>query len=904
VALIGRAHECAEIDRLVERSREGLSGVLVLRGEAGIGKTSLLHWAADTAANARVVHVVGIESETHFGYAGLHQLLRPVIGGMADLPAPQRGALECAFGLAPGVEPSPLMIGLATLTLLSAAAASCPLLCLLDDAQWLDQESSSTLAFVARRLYAEGVALIFAFREPPARPAAFDGFSECILSGLPDVAARELLGATAGELPGHVTERIVAEAAGNPLALVELSTHLESDRHSGQNLLPEPLPLSHRLEARFLQRVRALPDDAQLLLLLAAAEPSSTSAQLERVGETLGLDVDACAKQVEDLLSVHETLAFRHPLIRSAVYHGSSDLDRRRVHAALAASPDARRGADRIAWHRAASVAEPDEKIASALERASDRAQLRGGYAAAGAFLTRAAQLTPDSARRTERLLAAASVECTAGAPARAQQLLDEARPRLRDALERARALRLEGDIRYALGETRETPAIMLDAARALYPFDARLARETALHALTAARAAGRFAEGGTWAVSQAVKTMPVPDPSSATAGDLLLDALATLDNEGLAAAAPLLRTALAKLDATEHAPSDEMTWLIFGGWAAGVLGDLETVRVLGRRSVDLARDNGALVVLTRALHNLAISELVSGAISDAEVHFAAGRNLVAPQSTLIDLGELLVLAWRGDEIVRAEAELHLRVATERAHGWVIGYIEYGLATLELSASRYREALYHVNAALADSSYLLSAVLLPDAVEAAIRSNDRETAVMALAGCAERAQVCETALACGLYERSRALVETEDPERDYRASVDTLRSVRGLAHIARSHLVYGEWLRRQGRRLDARNELRTALDMFESIEARGFAKRARSELAATGENVRKRSVETVNELTPQEGEVARLAASGATNAEIAAMMFISANTVDFHLRKVFRKLGITSRRDLRSRSDA
>jgi DNA-binding CsgD family transcriptional regulator len=443
----------------------------------------------------------------------------------------------------------------------------------------------------------------------------------------------------------------------------------------------------------------------------------------------------------------------------------------------------------------------------------------------------------------------------------------------------------------------------MLDAARALYPFDPRLARETALDALTAARVAGRFAVGGGLpAVCRAVQTMPVPDGSRATVGDLLLDALATVDNDGLTAAVPLVRQSLAALQSTEHAPADEMRWLIYGGWAAGVLGDIETVRILGARSVQLARDNGALVMLTRALHNLAISELLSGSISDAEEHFAAGRNLVAPQSTLIDLGELLVLAWRGYESVRTEAEVHLRAATERSHGWVIGYIEYALATLELSVGRYREALLHVNAALTDGSYLLTTVLLPDAVEAAVRSDDRGSATAARAGCAERAQLCDTPLALGLYARVRALVADGAIERDYRESIDTLRSVRGFAHIARSHLVYGEWLRRQGRRVDAREQLGTALDMFESMGAHGFAQRARSELAATGEKVRKRSVETVDELTPQEAEVARLAAYGATNAEIAALMFISANTVDFHLRKIFRKLGITSRRDLRPRT--
>jgi DNA-binding CsgD family transcriptional regulator len=901
VALIGRADECSEIDRLLDATREGLSGVLVLRGEAGIGKTALLEYAVESAPDFRVVRVVGIESEMEFGFAALHKLLSPFLRELATLPAPQRGALQAAFGLSEGPEPNRFMIGLATLTLMSETDETQPLLCVVDDAQWLDQESATALAFVARRLYAERVALLFAIREPTEAKIPFEGLAECNVGRLTGEAAREVLVATAGPLPQRVVERVLAEAEGNPLALVEIASDLGSDPLIAEEHLLDPLPLSQRLEARYLRRVRALPEDAQLLLLLAAAEPRGDTQLLERGAALLGLDFTSSSRLVEDLLSVRPGTSFRHPLIRSAVYYGSTEADRRRVHTALGAAADGDRDSDCRAWHRAAAVVDVDEEVAVDLEHASQRALHRGGYATAGAFLTRAAQLTPVGDRRSRRLLAAASVECAAGAPARAQRLLVEARPGIQDGLERARALRLEGEIHYAQGHALETTSIMLTAARALYPLDARLARETVLAALTAAYMAGPFdTAGGTRAVARAARAMPVPAGSRATVGDLLLDALTTFEHQGLTAAAPLLRQSVAAVQSGTHPAQEEMHWLIFGGWAAGPLGDIEAMHVLATRSVQLAREQGALVVLTRALHNMAIAELLIGSLSDAESQFAAGRNLVTPQSTPVNLGDLLVLAWRDSgATVRAGADLKLREAAETGQGWMVAYIEYALTTLELSVGRYRDALVHVNAALAADSYLLSAVLPPDAVEAAVRSNEPHTAATALAVCEERARVSGTPLALGLYARSQALVASDETaEGHYQEAIRTLRQVRGTAHIARTHLHYGEWLRRRGRRIDAREQLRTALDMFEAMGAKNFAQRSRSELEATGEKVRARSVETRNELTSQEAEVARLAAAGATNAEIGGKMFISPNTVDYHLRKVYRKLGVTSRRQL------
>ena len=565
---------------------------------------------------------------------------------------------------------------------------------------------------------------------------------------------------------------------------------------------------------------------------------------------------------------------------------------------------DPERDGDRRAWHRAASVVDADEEIAGELEEAAERARRRGGYSGAAAFLTRAARLTPDSSRRATRLLAAAQADFSAGVPARAQLLVDEAVPELDDPLLHAHALRLEGAIRFALGDGAGTVSILLDAARALEPFDIHLARETLLDAYSAAIYSARFAGGGgALQVAEAALAMNLPPGAEETVGDLLLAGLATLEAEGHAAAAPHLRRALDAVGTLTDSGDETLRWLGFGCLTAGVLGDNTAQRTLAERLVRLARESGAQVVLTRGLYFLAMAEIVAGALATAGDHFAEGRAVMAARGDPTSAGEVVSNTWRRrEEAARTDFASVDRVAVERGQaGAVHAVAQYALGVLELSLGNYDAALVRTSAALEEDSfsYVLSGQILPDLIEAAARAGDLATATAALERLADRAAVNGTHLELGLLARSQALVAPgTEAEPLYREAIDHLAVADAVGQLGRAHLVLGEWLRRQRRRRDAREHLRAALELFGTIGAEGFAARARAELLATGETARQRVDETRNELTPQEERIARLAARGATNPEIAAQLFISANTVEYHLRKVFRKLDLTSRRQL------
>ena len=548
MVLLGRDGERAELHRLLAGLDQSSSAVLVIRGEAGVGKTALLEDTIASADGMRVLQLTGIESEMELGFAALHALLLPLLGRLDTLPVPQRTALQSAFGLVNGEPPERFLVGLATLTLLSDAGNERPVLCVIDDAQWLDQESLAVFTFVARRLDADRVAVIFAVRDPSDRVVALEDLPTLELGGLDLAAARALLDTVAqGNLEQLIGTRLFDETRGNPMALLELGRDLTPEQLAGRSTLPDPLPLGRRLETKFVRQVRELPAPAQTLLLVAAAEPTGDAHLVYGAAERLGLSPDAGgAAEAAGLLAVRPVVAFRHPLIRSAVYHSASGIERRRVHEALATVSDPERDGDRRAWHRAASVVDADEEIAGELEEAAERARRRGGYSGAAAFLTRAARLTPDSSRRATRLLAAAQADFSAGVPARAQLLVDEAVPELDDPLLHAHTLRLEGAIRFALGDGAGTVSILLDAARALEPFDIHLARETLLDAYSAAIYSARFAGGGgALQVAEAALAMNLPPGAEENVGDLLLAGLATLEAEGHAAAAPHLRRAL-----------------------------------------------------------------------------------------------------------------------------------------------------------------------------------------------------------------------------------------------------------------------------------------------------------------------------------------------------------------------
>src|SRR5882724_2844896 len=613
---LDRRPELEALEGLLQAVRGGFSGTLVLRGEPGIGKTALLDHVIDSAGDFRVARVEGVESDIALSFAALHQLLFPFLAGLARLPTPQERALESAFGMVAGGAPDRFLVGLATLTLLTDAASEEPLLIVVDDAQWLDRESAEVLAFVARRLYADRIAVLFAVGEPDRQPSPLEGLPELRLEGLPATEAAELLGSVAGGgLDDRVGDQIVAKTGGNPLALEELAGELTATQLAGGSLLPDPLPLGRQLEERFLRQVLALPAETQALLLLAAASQSADPALFRRAATHLGLDPDATAPaEDERLLLTTPRVAFRHPLIRSAVYSGATVAERRRMHEALAAASDPILDAAQRAWHRAIASAGPNEEIAAELERSATQARQRGGYAATAAFLKRAAELTPDESRNAGRLLAAAEAELMAGAPGRAETLLEQARPRLDGPLEQAQSLRLRGRISLARARGAESAAVLVSAARDLSPLDARLARDAFLEAMQAAWNAGRFATGGgLQEVAQAAWDAPTVSEGAMTIADLLLEGFRARLTVGFAASVPLLRRAVAELSADELAPDEGLRWLGSGWVAASDLMDEAARDLLAQRWVRLGRSQGALTNLPTALSVLGLSQAWAG---------------------------------------------------------------------------------------------------------------------------------------------------------------------------------------------------------------------------------------------------------------------------------------------------
>jgi DNA-binding CsgD family transcriptional regulator len=905
VELLGRVEERAAINGLLDSVRGGLSGTLVLRGEAGIGKTTLLAYTEDAAADLRVIRITGVESEMELGFAGLHRLLIPFLDGIEKLPVRQRDALGAAFGLVTATPADQFMVGMAVLTLLTDIAAELPLACIVDDAHWLDQETMAVLAFVGRRIQADRVALLFAVQDPPYRPEPLDGLPELPVVGLPDEPARELLSsAVSGELDHATASLIVRDTRGNPLALVELAGQLEADQLAGRSALPQPLPLGPRLEARFLRQVHTLPDQAQIFLLLVAADAETDGTRIWRAAERLGVTAEAADRAASaDLVVLRPDVRFRHPLIRSAVYSGAPEADRRRVHKALAGVLTLEIDAARRAWHLAAAAAGPDENLAAELVRCGTRAASRGGWSAEAAFLARAAELTPDPQDRAERMLAAAEAGGNAGTPALAEKLLDAAAPGLLDPFSRARALALRGSI---VRQSRPTEAVtmLIEAGKALQELSPRLARDALLAALDAQILAyDQTSESIEREIATAALALARTMETSPTMGDLLIEGFATRATFGYAEAVPILRKALSALCNDDIIPRESPRLSLLGSMAANDLWEDRQRAILLGKLAHTARDEGALFDLRANLLIHARSELMAGRFAEAEaclaeaheVTLAIGKDVHVFSPTSAEL-----LAWRGrDREARAAvATLTDISAATGVHIWLhIGSL--ALVVLDLGYGHYEEALNRARRVYDDDPVSLGNQALPEMAEAGVRGGDRDAAEAALERLNTRATASGTPWALGLLNRSRALLASDgDAERLYQKAIEELSRTTMATDLARAHLLYGEWLRRQNRRVDAREQLRAAHDSFASMGAEAFAQRAATELLATGESVRKRSVETNVDLTPQEAHIARLASQGATNPEIAGRLFLSASTVDYHLRKVYRKLSVSSRRQL------
>jgi DNA-binding CsgD family transcriptional regulator len=900
---LNRNSEREHLDKLLADVRAGHSAALLLRGEAGVGKTALLRYLARQASGFRVAQIAGVEAEMELPFAGMHQLCARMLDRLDALPAPQQEALRVALGLATGNPPDRFLISLGTLSLLSAVAEERPLLCLVDDAQWLDGASAQILTFVARRLVAESMAIVFAVREPAAA-RQFESLPQLPLQGLDEGAARALLSrAIPGRIDARARDRIVAEARGNPLALLELPRGMRAASLAGGFEVPAMADLSGRLENHYVRRIEALPEATQRLVLLAAADPVGDATLLWRAAGDLGIGADAL-RPAEDaeLLTVGARVRFRHPLARSAVYRAASSADRRAVHRALADATDAHNDADRRAWHRAAAAAGPDENVASELVRSADRARARGGLAAAAAFLRRAVALTGDPERRVERAFAAAETSLQAGAFEATLEMLSTAETAPLDDLQRAHAALLRAQTALAEQLGRDVPPLLLAAAEQLKPLDPVLARETYLSALGAAMYGGPPSADDLLAAARAARALP-PPPGPPRVVDTLLDGLALLVTEDRAAAAPALLRATSAF-AGDEMPVDEcLRWAWVATAAPYPLWDDDGLRAMCERQLQLARDAGALGYLPNNLGALSTIAARSGDFAEARSLRAEADAIMAATGTrLAPFTELLVLALEGREaeavaLIEATlggADLGQGVAGPLAH-WSAAMLYNGLG-------RYEEAYEAATAATSTRhDFVCSMWSLPELVEAATRTGADRAACDAVVRLIETTRPASTDSGLGVEARSRALVsEGEAAEEFYREAIDRLRRTKLRADLARTHLLYGEWLRREGRRRDAREQLQTANGLFTDMGMEAFGERARRELVATGGTLRTRRPETRDELTAQELQIALLARDGLSNPEIGARLFLSPRTVEWHLRKVFAKLGIRSRRGLAS----
>jgi DNA-binding NarL/FixJ family response regulator len=894
--ILSRRTERAAIDRVLDAVRSGLSGTLVLRGGPGVGKSTLLRYAVEAAQDLRVSSIAGVESETSMEFAGLHQLLIPCLPQLDELPAPQRGALAVAFGQEAGPPPEQFLVGLAALTLLSRAAEAQPLLCIVDDAHWLDPESAQVLGFVARRLCADRVGLIVGVGEPAVQPA-FEQLPTITVDGLPDAEARELLCSVAGGvLNAQAVDRILTETRNNPLALVELGTQYTAEQLSSRAVQPEPLPLGQRLQEHFLRQVRSLPPDAQAFALLAAADPAGDRGPLWRVAAQAGIDPDVASVATAKagvLEFPGSSVRFRYPLLRSAVYHGASTVDRREAHRAWSdeGHPDVR------AWHLAAATVLPDEELAGELQRTAGRAGIRGGYAASAALLRRSADLTPDDARRAEREVALAEARLMGGDPAGAQDTLGGALPRLTGTTARAEAQRLEGAIRFAQGNAAEAARILASAAQA-FADDDRMARDTMLMAMQAAIWAG---PAQTREIARAARVFPAIPQASASVADLLLDGYSARFTLGYQASVQPFRAAVAALRADDLDPAVGLRWFALGTIATGSLWDDQATFDLSDRWVKMARAAGAFTTLPVALAFNAFSESMAGHFREAETKWALMQELLTmssgPGVLGVNSGNGLLLAYRGHLAKAREAGLaQVRESAAQGQDGPADIARYIVAMAGLLGGDHTEAMSYAQTVIDNDPAGTAEVILPELIEAAVRAGDYEAASTAQKSLSEHAFAAATPWALGLQARCEALLaEGADAEGYYLESISQLRRCRMAIDLARTHLLYGQWLRRAKRRRDARHELRTAQNMFAAMGIATLAERAARELQATGETARKRTVETAVELTAQEAQVARLARDGLSNPEIGASLFISARTAQYHLGKVFAKLGISSR---------
>ena len=906
---VGRGRDKRLLAELLDTVAHGRSGVLVVRGEPGVGKTALLTEVVEQHPDFRIIQISGAETEMELAYSGVQQLCAPLLHLTSRLPNPQRAALDVALGLRSGAVPDRLLVGLAVLTLFAEAGSDRPTICVIDDAQWVDAASLDVLAIVARRLLADRVAMIFAARDPQS-DLALAGLPEHRLEALTAEEARVLLSAV---LPGRIDvrmrENIITEARGSPLALLELHKAMTPHELAGGYGLANPTSPTHRIEQTYGRRIHELPASTRLLLLIAAAEPTGRSTWLWAAADHLSVGTEmATPAERADLITVNGGIRFRHPLIRSAVYRSASAIERRRVHAALAEAIVDPGAEEHRAWHSGHAASAPDEEVAAELEFCATRAGSRGGVAAAATFLARAAALTPEPGRRGRRALDAAEAKLDAGATDSAEQLLSLAEATPTDEFTNARIELLRSRLLLATSRATDAPALLIASAQRLVDLDPPLARETYLEAVMAAVHVGRLAtepRHTASAVAALASTAP-PADAPARSVDLLLDGLIVRLTEGPVAAASLLRKAIDQYLQEEAAGTADPRWHDTTHRVSLDLFDRETYSFLAGRQLESLRTAGALTALPVAL------------LTNASLLVTKGR--FGEAASLLEEADTIVTATTGTPLPATGVHCHLEAyrgredrcnrviestidnATARGQGSELAGALHARATLLNGLGKYREALSAATSAASYDDIAMCGVALIELVEAASRCGEMDAATDAASRLIERTESSPTDYALAVAARSRALISQGDEAEDlYREAIVHLRRCGdAVVQLPRTHLLYGEWLHRMGRRAEAREQLRTAHDMFTAIGAEGFARRARRGLRAAGESVHIRTRRPVAELTPQEFQIATLARDGYTNPEIGGKLFLSPRTVEWHLSRIFTKLNVASRRQLRT----
>lgn len=905
LALVDRSAERRRIDELLERVRQGFSGVLVVRGGDGVGKTSMVGYAVQAASGFRISAIAGVQSEINIPHGALHQLLIPFLPLIDDLPVPQRRALQVAFGLIAGPPPEPFLVGLACLTLLSHAAADQPVFCTIDDAHWIDAESALVLGFVARRLYADRVGMILTVTDS-GEPPPFRQLPTIEVGSLPPDAAAELLRSVTGtSLEPAVVDRVVADTERNPLALVDIGTHYTAEELAARAYLPAPIPVGRRLRDRYLHRVHRLPSEVQQFALLVAADVSGDRSRVRQAAVAAGIDADvaeSAADEAELIEASGNWLRFRYQVIRAAVYHGANDADRRRAHHWLGQVSGSRGDTDGQVWHRAAAATGPDEELAADLEAAAGHAHNRGASPAAATLLRSSVALTSDYGIRARREVALARAELASGHPDAAQAIAGDAVPRLADSSARGEAQVVIGDALFAQGRDVEAAEVLADAAVALAA-DPAASADALLVALDAAMWAGR-------AETSKIATIPPPwSPGTAPAvSDLLVAGYRARFTHGYEAAAAPLRAGVEALRADDLDSCAVLRWSDLALAAAGSLWDDQALADITGRWVRVIRALGAIPLLPLALGARAFVDWLVGRLDQAADRWTELRELIAASQSPVAFGidsrsEGFLLAYRGETVRAREAGMaQIRESTARGQGFLADIGRSIIVVADLRAGQFESAVDAALPVVKNDAAFITEATLPELIEAAVRSDQPAVARSAFATLDERARIAGTPWALGIRARCQALLEDgSDAEDAYVEAISQLGRSHAAVDLARAHLLYGQWLRRAKRRRDARRQLRGAEDMFHVMGAVSFAEQARSELSATGERARARTPETEFDLTAQEARVAKLAADGATNSEIAEQLFISPGTVDYHLGKVFRKLGVRSRTQLAHR---